>query len=376
MVILDRYEMGEMVGQGGSGYVYRAFDRHLQQIVAVKQAIFNEQEGLNAYCIWNEVKLLIRMEHQALPKVYDYFRDGEAVYMVTEFVRGVTLEDYVTKNGPMDQYQALAVMKELISVFCYLHSCQPPVIYCDLKPANIMMREDGRIKLIDFGAATIVHGKVRAGTPGFSAPELLVIDGRLPEPTEISDIYSLGAVFCFLLTAKTEYPLVLFKRNLPNGIGKIIMKCLQMRPCRRYANVGQLERDIDHCNGLIGVPVLRVKADRAIGAVLLMILSVGVIVFALLFGNDRKMLTGIDNMAVASSVSVSAGELPVTVRDSDGHKLLIKEGAVYQPAKDIILELPLSGIPENKAVIMQIVIYVEEKRYESRKFLIRTSNNN
>lgn len=348
MVILGRYELGEMLGQGGNGKVYRAFDRHLQRTVAVKQVDVNEQEGKKGRCLWNEAKLLSSMEHQVLPKIYDYFREGETVYMVTEFIRGVTIEDYIIRNGPMDKQQTFIVMKELLSAFFYLHSFRPPIIYCDLKPTNIMMREDGRIKLIDFGAATAVHDRVCAGTPGYSAPELLTVDGKLPDLVESNDIYSLGAVFYFLLTGNTVFSFEKSKRSLPLGTGKIIIKCTQENQYRRYADVGQIEKDLEYCR--IFKSHTKIKSFK----ITFLLLLIASIIFLLLVNASQE----------------SVNELPVTVRDSDGYKLLIKEGAVYRPVKDIILELPLSGIPKQKEVTLQVVIYDQEARYESRKFLI------
>ncbi len=364
MLILGRYELREMAGQGGTGKVYRAFDRHLQRTVAVKQTAVDEQDGNKGRCLWNEAKLLNSMEHHALPKVYDYFKEEETVYMVTEFIRGATLEEYITSNGPMGKQLALTVMQELISVFFYLHSFQPPIIYCDLKPANIMIREDGRIKLIDFGAAAAVRNKAQAGTPGYSAPELLTVDSKPPDLSESNDIYSLGAVFHFLLTGNTFASMKESRHNLPFSTKKIIIKCLHENPYRRYANVGQLKKALNYCESLKRPSILKAKSFRT---AYFLLLSASITILLL----SSSTSPGSVNEHSPESVN----ELPVTVRDSDGYKLLIKEGAVYRPVKDIILELPLSGIPKGEEVILQIVIYDQKSRYESRKFLICNSNN-
>lgn len=380
MLLMEKYELGEIIGQGGTGNVYRGYDRHLRQVVAVKQADAAGQEGKKADSLWNEARILNGMEHQALPKIYDFFREGEYVYVVLEYVQGVTLEEYVSENGPMEQQKALEVMKQLLSVFHYLHACLPPVIYCDLKPANIMLRADGRIKLIDFGAATAVYHKARAGTPGFSAPELLTGGWELSDCTERSDIFSLGAVFHFLLTGVKGYslsyavrPVKEYNRKISAGVERIVLKCMRPNRYRRYANVEQLKNELEQFTQARKNVLRRIR--RFIRVVCLLLLPAGICMILRMAGDGSQLpvLRSGSNGEGNEEYRIPAalvGTLPVTVRDQAGYKLLIKEGTVYRPSKDIILELPLSGIPKGEEVVLQIILSDQKKRYESRKFLI------
>lgn len=469
-LLQEKYEVQKLLGQGGTGSVYAAYDRHLRQTVAIKQIIRKELAGIKADSLWNEVAVLKQMEHPALPKIYDYFNEGEHDYMVLEYIGGITLADYIRENGPLGQRSAVAVMKKLLSVFQYLHSFSPPVIYRDLKPANIMLKEDGQIKLIDFGTAYCRQfGRaIWAGTPGFSAPELLTAGKTGQEWRESSDIYSLGAVFAYLLTGREpsrtglgHRPVRKYNRAVSDGIEKIILRCMQEKAERRYPNVKQLQQDLCHYRKLergkrvkrnifkifrililvAGFIWLMTEVRKGIvlpfwwsagsfkwvdGYRLSKPLAGGLILFltgiysCLIVSNQKKrmmkpekniyltekktmglwgsslivccLLTallcrseaayaggGITDIlppkeAVVGERAAFTGavcELPVTVRDPSGYKLLIQYGAVYRPEQDLILELPLSGIPEGEEVTLQVIAIGSKIRYESREFVVK-----
>ncbi len=454
-LLLDKYELREIIGQGGTGSVFKAYDRHLEQDVAVKQIVRAEQDGVKADSLWNEVEVLKRLEHQALPHICDYFREGENDYLVLEYIQGVTLEQYIYENGPMEQQQAIAFMKALLSVFGYLHALSPPIIYRDLKPSNIMLRNDGQIKLIDFGTALACFcGKemsyIKAGTPGFGAPELFDPKKSFKDCRESSDIYSLGAVFHYILTGMNppwmlshRRPVREYNKAISDGIEKIILKCMQENIQKRYHYVSQLQQDLEYYKRL---ETKRIIIEKTVRGIYLFLLAAGIIMVLLEAGQgiplpllwregkwewdpgyeiSDKLLSGFILLFAGSCGKIVAvvknrkrwnrqkqeknllltekktiglwglnlfivfmlgailyrGEtayaeeriqeqLPVIVRDSGGHKLLIQEDAVYRPSKDIILELPLSGIPAGEEVIVQVMVSGQEKRLESRKFLV------
>ncbi len=454
-LLLNKYELGERIGQGGTGSVFKAYDRHLEQDVAVKQILRTEQNGIKADSLRNEVEILKGLEHPMLPHIFDYFREGENDYLVLEYIQGVTLEQHICESGPMEQQTAIAFMKELLSVFAYLHAFSPPIIYRDLKPSNIMIRSDGQIKLIDFGTAFIYFcGKktnnMKAGTPGYAAPELLDQEKDIGEYRENSDIYSLGAVFHYILSGLKpslmqvhRQPVRAYNRALSEGIERIIVKCMQEDSDQRYQLVSHLQQDVEQYKRLETRRILIKKIGRGIylclltagmiavllearqgirlpfvqtpeswkwdteyqmsdtlpgGLILLFIGICGKILFGVKYRNKKNRqkqeknllltekktvgLWGINLFTVLLLMAIlyrseaayaeekSWEELPVIVRDSEGHKLLIKENTVYQPTKDIIMEVPLSGLPEGEEVVIRVTVCGSEKRYESRKFLV------
>src|SRR6266849_158804 len=211
-----RYRLIAQVGVGGFGEVYKAVDtRRADRAVAIKQINLRgltPQKMIEATDTFNrEVRILPQLQHPNLPCVYDHFTDPDHWYLVMEYLEGETLERYLetrlrqrsyagtTGLLPLEDIFALAF--QLCDVLDYLHTRQPPVIFRDLKPANIMRSSLSHFSLIDFGIARLfTPGQTRdttpLGSPGYAAPEQY---GRA-QTTPRSDLYSLGALLHYLLT--------------------------------------------------------------------------------------------------------------------------------------------------------------------------------
>ncbi len=207
-MVKERYRLVRQVGTGGFGAVYLAEDTQADnRKVALKEirlAGLKSQEMIEATDAFNrEVSLLPGLHHPHLPRVYDHFTDPEHWYLVMEFIEGETLESYVQKV-PGERLPVEVVLDmgiQLADVLDYLHSRQPPIIFRDLKPANIMRTPTGHLYLIDFGIARIFKpgqpkDTIAFGSPGYAPPEQY---GKA-QTTPRSDLYSLGATLHFLLT--------------------------------------------------------------------------------------------------------------------------------------------------------------------------------
>jgi serine/threonine protein kinase len=207
-LLSSRYQLDSRIGQGGMGAVYKACDtRFNNRSIAIKEmsrAGLSPANILEAEASFErEAQILADLLHPNLPRIYDHFTEGERSYLVMDFIEGQTLEEYLEKAGgsalPLDQ--VLEWGKQLCDVLEYLHTHQPPIIFRDLKPSNVMISESGHIFLIDFGIARIFkpgqsHDTVALGSPGFAAPEQYGKAQSSPR----SDIYSLGALLHNLLT--------------------------------------------------------------------------------------------------------------------------------------------------------------------------------
>ena len=212
----NRYRIISQVGTGGFGVVYKAADtQHADRLVAIKeinlgglrpQAVIDATDAFK-----REVQLLSQLAHPNLPCIYDHFTTPEHWYLVMEFIKGETIEQRVSKapQGRLPLSEILDIGMQLCTVLEYLHSQQPPIIFRDLKPSNIMRTPRGHIYLIDFGIARHfkpgqVRDTVALGSPGYAAPEQY---GKA-QTTPRSDIYSLGALLHHLLTTHdpTETP--------------------------------------------------------------------------------------------------------------------------------------------------------------------------
>ena len=214
----NRYEILGILGKGGMGCVYKVADRRLggkplaaKELQAGKLVDEKLQEALAQFR--TEARILLRLTHQNLPKVYDYFSVGDRHYIVMEYIRGRTLEDLLRKQQgkPVDEQLALSWALQICRAMNFLSVQKPrPIVFRDLKPSNIMVTCDGKVKLIDFGIARFFKEEKREdtyvyGTPGYAAPEQYG-SGQ----TDVrSDIFSLGATLHHCLTGRnpSENPL-------------------------------------------------------------------------------------------------------------------------------------------------------------------------
>jgi serine/threonine protein kinase len=210
LLLAGRYRILAKVGEGGFGVVYKARDiKRRHRLVAIKQIDLgglSPRQIIEATDSYNrEVSMLSRLSHRNLPRIYDHFTDPTHWYVVMQYIEGETLEDSLkrAKGGRLPLKQVRAIGVQLSNVLSYLHAQTPPIIFRDVKPANIMRTRWGRLYLIDFGIARRFSPDKKRdtgllGSPGYAAPEQY---GRA-QSTEKTDIYGLGVTLQHLLTGK------------------------------------------------------------------------------------------------------------------------------------------------------------------------------
>lgn len=215
-VLRDRFEVIELIGQGGMGAVYKAADQHLTgRLCAIKEILPNlvgYEDEPQAYQeqFFKEASTLARLDHPNLPKVSDYFSEDEREYLVMDFVPGRDLREIIAESKRrsefLDEEQVQDWAKQLCDALIYLHSRTPPVVHRDIKPSNIKLTPSGHIKLVDFGlvklltpddsrTVTVVQGR---GTVQYTPLEQY--GGDTGHTDTRSDIYALGATLYELLT--------------------------------------------------------------------------------------------------------------------------------------------------------------------------------
>jgi eukaryotic-like serine/threonine-protein kinase len=193
----DRYESLEVVGTGGEGRVLRALDRQHGRLVALK--VRSVPTGSARRDLLREAGVLLSLEpHASLPLVRDDFFHEQEYVVVMDWIEGTDLGRLLAEQGtpglaPSTVLRSIAQAAEALA---FLHTHDPPVVHGDVKPANLILTERGRIVLVDFGIASRGEWVPRAGTPGFVAPEV----GAGQPPTPASDIYSLAMTAFMLLT--------------------------------------------------------------------------------------------------------------------------------------------------------------------------------
>jgi eukaryotic-like serine/threonine-protein kinase len=259
VLLHNRYRVINQIGTGGFGVVYKAVDtQHTDRLVAIKainlsglrpQAVIEATDAFK-----REVLLLSHLSHSNLPCIYDHRTTPENCYLVMEFIKGETIEQCMSKaqEGRLPLSEVLDIGIQLCTVLDYLHSQQPPVIFRDLKPSNIMRTPRGHIYLIDFGIARhFKPGQAKdtaaLGSPGYAAPEQY---GRA-QTTPRSDIYSLGALLHHLLTTHdpTETPFH-FIPLWPNShlaiveLGMLVMQMVERDANQRPGSMNIIKQEL------------------------------------------------------------------------------------------------------------------------------------
>ncbi|MFT5658836.1 MAG: serine/threonine protein kinase [Gammaproteobacteria bacterium] len=207
---ISKYDIKSRIGSGAMGVVYEAYDPFVQRTVAIK--VSHSQEGLSAAIaqkmresFFSEVYSAGRMHHPSVVGVYDAGQEDHHNFIVMEYIDGVTLQDYITGEKKLSPNQVVDVIYQCAKGLDYVH--RQNVIHRDLKPGNIMLSNEGEVKIMDFSIAHIDMGADDAntdvhGSPMYMPPEQLSEEKRLVAQ---SDIYSLGAVMYALLARKTPF---------------------------------------------------------------------------------------------------------------------------------------------------------------------------
>lgn len=237
-IIVGKYRIEELLGEGGFGKVFKVFDMHIRKEFALKTV-----EGVKNNDTCMEIKMLQSLAHEGLPKLHDIFRVKNVLCIVMDLIEGVTLEAYVKMRGKLSVGETRYFMMKLCEILGYMHSRPVPVIHGDIKPHNIMVREK-ELQLIDLGGAFFQYDKSSSvyGTKGYAAPEQN--NGELFTQ---SDVYSVGKVMLFMLTggeaflACSHLPGKIGRRyGVPNRFTKVINKCLQVEMSSRYQSAKEL----------------------------------------------------------------------------------------------------------------------------------------
>ena len=257
-IIENKYEILKRIGKGGMSEVYLAMDRNLNKQWAVKEIKKKARNKNNEVVIQSaiaEANMMKKLDHPCLPRIVDIIDRKNVIYVVMDYIEGEPLSKILEKYGAQPQETVIEWAKELAGVLEYLHMQDPPIIYRDMKPANVMLQPNGHIKLIDFGIAREykeqnVEDTVSLGTKGYAAPEQFGGKGQTDPRT---DIYCLGVTLYHLVTGQNPceppyelYPIRHWKPELSAGLESIILKCTQMNPQDRYSSCAELLYALQH----------------------------------------------------------------------------------------------------------------------------------
>lgn len=265
-VLDEKYEILAEVGRGGMSIVYLARDKRLNKQWAVKEIKNDGKKSAKTLLkgLEREANILKNVDHPVLPRIVDIINQDGTIYVVMDYIEGDTIQDRLKKEGAQPQELVVEWGLQLASALDYLHNMNPPVIYRDMKPSNVMIKPEGGVKLIDFGTAKEYEIENNAdttalGTRGYAAPEQFGDSkGRGIYNTDArTDIYNLGATLYHIVTGKNPCeppyeikPIREWNPTLSSGLEKIILKCTQADPNDRYQNCTELMYALEHYNEL------------------------------------------------------------------------------------------------------------------------------
>lgn len=206
-VIDGKYKILNVIGRGGMSRVYLAMNERVNRQWAVKE--IRKQDACHLHANKKEIEMLKRLSHPHLPGIVDVIENRDTLLIVMDYIEGRSLQDLLNEYGAQPQEQVLSWAGQLCDTLSYLHSRKPAIIYRDMKPSNVMLKPDGNVMLIDFGAAreykpTNTNDTVSLGTRGYAAPEQYEKEGQSDART---DIYCLGVMLFQLLTGgESSFP--------------------------------------------------------------------------------------------------------------------------------------------------------------------------
>jgi hypothetical protein len=269
--LFPAYAIETLIGRGGMGAVYRARQRSLDRRVAIKLLPF--ELGVRedfAERFRREAEALARLNHPGIVAVHDFGQADDGHYfIVMEYVEGTDLAARLQESGPLAPEEALAVVRQVCDALEYAHA--RGVVHRDIKPGNILLDAEGRVKVTDFGLAQLAGDEPRTaltvtgallGTPEYVAPEQAqagaVVDAR-------ADIFSVGVMLYELLTG--QLPRGVFRRLPERALDRVVTRALQSDPALRYATLGELRADlVPHTSRKLPALMAASLAIAALGA--------------------------------------------------------------------------------------------------------------
>lgn len=374
-----RYKLMQTLGKGGTGQVYKVWDIHLEKEWAMKE--MERDSG-------QELQILKQLAFYRFPRIVDAFREGDKNFFVMDFIQGISLEE-ILKKGPLEEKRLLDLGKQIAQALCYLHERTPVLLYLDLKPSNIILDENGEVKLVDLGSVLLKgEGGNVSGTMGFAAPEQIRVRKQGCELNEQADIFSLGMLL-FVMAVGTAKKLPAVEEGRRYGVSvrqynplispaleKIIEKCTRGSREKRFSSMRDMEQKLELCQKKLvkckrpfftrrnrictlwrkeweqersilctqGKPGLYFTGRRSRQS------------FFLWLGIGAAAVTGLMTAygfcASQSLAQETREELRVVIRDSEGRKVLVKKGGIYSTKDNLFFEIPWDTLEKDDCEIV------------------------
>ena len=333
--LLDgKYKILNKIGQGGMSVVYLAMNEKANKQWAIKEMRKEKNKNyvIMKQSLITETNLLKELKHPYLPSIADIIENDDTIIIVMDYVEGRPLSDILSEDGVIEEDKVADYAIQLCDVLDYLHSQNPPIIYRDLKPANIMLRPDGKITLIDFGTARkynydSVSDTTCLGTIGYAAPEQFAGE-TLRQTDARTDIYNLGATMYHLLTGVNPseppyelYPIRRWDESLSNGLEKIILRATRKDPDKRFNDCKEMSYALQHFRDLDDSYIATQKKKIYLFAVSLILSFTFFSMAIVVNGMEKREISKVYNNYLSEAALKIASAGSENVVDSDILKL-------------------------------------------------------
>jgi len=257
-IIKDTYSIIKLLEKNSMGNVYLVERLEDHKELVLKELIFYSQTDLaietSREIFFGEAKFMEKFDHPGLPKMYGTFSQNEREYLVMDYIEGESLEK-ILNSSKIEEDQAILWAIELAGILDYLHnSFHAPIVYRDMKPSNIIITPEGKIKLVDFGIARYYNPEKDSdtfsyGTPGYGAPEQYKGKGQ---STPQTDVFGLGVILFQMLTGYNPTlkpfkfpPMKKLNRSIPEELENIVTKAIQLTPPKRYTTISEFKGKLE-----------------------------------------------------------------------------------------------------------------------------------
>lgn len=279
----DRYEILEQIGSGGMSAVYKAKCHKLNRLVAIKvlkEEFSNDSNFVGKFKM--EAQAAAGLSHPNIVSVYDVIDEGKIHYIVMELIEGITLKSYITKKGCLEIKESIGIAIQVAQGMAAAH--EQHIIHRDIKPQNMIISRDGKVKVADFGIARAVSAQTLTSAAMGSVHYISPEQARGGFSDERSDIYSLGITMYEMVTGRLPFegdntvsialahledaivPPSVYKPGIPISLERIILKCTEKKPERRYSSandvIADLRRSLLHPDENFVKPEHQAKALR------------------------------------------------------------------------------------------------------------------
>jgi serine/threonine protein kinase len=247
-ILDEKYKIIRVLGEGGMGTVYLCKNIKLDNKWAIKEVKKDLKKGID---ISSESNILKGLSHAGIPSIVDMFYKDNNLYMVEDYIEGVTLKEYIKERDGIEEENIGEIVSNICDIVTYLHNLDPPIIHRDLKPSNIMINPKNKVVLVDFGSARTykvdkIDDTLNMGSNGYAAPEQF----GFGQSCKQTDIYGIGMVMYFMVKGEVSTtalePLMdeNYDKKVSSHLKRIIQKCVQVDIKDRYATSEELKNEI------------------------------------------------------------------------------------------------------------------------------------